>query len=187
MLYTRFNSIILIASLFMLASCSSKKEVKSLSGFKPQEPKVTFADFIGSNNCQSCHADIYEQWKGSSHANAGGPANSTNVIAPFDGKPIILSDAIVYPEIVGETYQFRMEKRNGTPIQTIKVESVVGKGLMVNGGTQTFFGKFPDGTYRFLPFDYSKDEGEWFIQLRKDETWVKIKPKFVLKDLYKMW
>ena len=182
--YTRFNSIILIASLFMLASCSSKKEVKSLSGFKPQEPKVTFADFIGSNNCQSCHADIYEQWKGSSHANAGGPANPTNVIAPFDGKPIILSDAIVYPEVVGETYQFRMEKRNGTPIQTIKVESVVGKGLMVNGGTQTFFGKFPDGTYRFLPFDYSKHEDEWFIQLRKDETWVKIRPEFVLDDLY---
>ena len=184
MLYTRFSTIILSFFVLLIISCSGEKDLVKLSSFTHKDPKIDFADFIGSNQCQACHADIYEQWKGSSHANAGGPANPANVIAPFDGTPIELNDAIIYPEIVNDVYQFRIEKRNGTLIQTIVVESVVGKGLMINGGTQTFFGKYPDGTYRFLPFDYSKHEDVWFVQLRSDEKWVKIKPEFVLDDLY---
>ena len=184
MLYTRFSSIILSFFVLLIIGCSNDKDSVQLSGFEPKDPSITFADFIGSGQCQACHADIYEQWKGSSHANAGGPANADNVIAPFDGTPIVLTDAIIYPEIVEDVYRFRIENRNGQLIQIIIVESVVGKGLMVNGGTQTFFGKYPDGTYRFLPFDYSKHEDLWFVQLRKDETWVKIRPEFVLDDLY---
>ena len=172
MLYTRFSTIILSFFVLLIISCSGEKDLVQLSSFTHKDPKIDFADFIGSNQCQACHADIYDQWKGSSHANAGGPANPTNVIAPFDGTPIELNDAIIYPEIVNDVYQFRIEKRNGTLIQTIVVESVVGKGLMINGGTQTFFGKYPDGTYRFLPFDYSKHEDVWFVQLRSDEKWV---------------
>ena len=170
----------LFSILIILASCN-RGEVDDYEVYLSHNDTVRY---VGKEQCRMCHADIYDQWKGSSHANAGGPANPANVIAPFDGKPIELKDAIIYPEIVNDVYQFRIEKRNGNLIQTIVVESVVGKGLMINGGTQTFFGKYPDGTYRFLPFDYSRHEGVWFIQLRSDEKWVKIKPEFVLDDLY---
>ena len=45
--------------------------------------------------------------------------------------------------------------------QTITVEAVVGGGFMTGGGTQTYFGKYEDGTYKFLPFDYSQAEKSW--------------------------
>lgn len=33
---------------------------------------------------------------------------------------------------------------------------------MVGGGTQGFVSRFPDGTVRFLPFDFIREEGVWF-------------------------
>lgn len=42
------------------------------------------------------------------------------------------------------------------------VSGVVGKGHMIGGGTQGFITQFPDGTERFLPFDYSRDADAWF-------------------------
>ena len=184
MIYLRFLYLALLVFSVSYTGCSKEPTGSGFPNITHNDPKVSFADFIGSDNCQACHADIYEQWKGSSHAQAGGPASRENVIAPFNGKPIVLNDATVYPEVVNDKYQFRMERRNGDPLQTITVEYVVGKGLMVNGGTQTFFGKFSDGTYRFLPFDYSKHENTWFVQLKIDESWVKINPEYSLEDLY---
>ena len=96
MLYTRISSIILSFSVLLIISCSSDKESDQLSSFTQKDPKINFADFIGSNQCQACHADIYDQWKGSSHANAGGPASPENVIAPFDGKPIELYLSLIH-------------------------------------------------------------------------------------------
>ena len=118
-----------------------------------KDTKVSFADFIGSDNCRACHADIYEQWKGSSHAQAGGFASRENVIAPFNGKPIVLNDAIVYPEVVNDKYQFRMERRNGDPLQTITVEYVVGKGLWSTVELKPFLVSFrmaPIGFYHLI-------------------------------------
>ena len=183
MIIRRLISILLVCALVLIPSCSDSSNQKFPS-FTPKIANVNFADFIGSNQCQACHADIYEQWKGSTHANAGGTPNSSTVIAPFNADPIILSDAIVFPEKINEVYQFRMMNTNGELIETIEVEAVVGKGLMYGGGTQTFFGKSTDGTYRFLPFDYSKDENTWFVQLKNDEKWVKINEELKLDDLY---
>jgi len=45
---------------------------------------------------------------------------------------------------------------------------------MYGGGTQSFFQKWPDGTVRFLPFDFIRRENLWFVQLRSDKTWVPI-------------
>ena len=55
---------------------------------------------------------------------------------------------------------------------------------MIGGGTQTFFGKYKDGSYRFLPFDYSHHESSWFVQLAHNETWVKINPNIPLENLF---
>jgi len=174
---------VIVSSLF-IAGCSKNSSDSTFPTLKYNETKISFADFIGSDQCQVCHADIYEQWKGSSHALAGGPATANNIIAPFNGQPIVLDDVVVYPEQVGSAYRFRMVTPAGDIKQTIDVEFVVGKGLMYGGGTQTFFGKYEDGTYRFLPFDYSKHEDSWFVQLKSDEKWVKIRKDIKLDDLY---
>ena len=174
---------VIVSSLF-IAGCSKNSSDSTFPTLKYNETKISFADFIGSDQCQVCHADIYEQWKGSSHALAGGPATANNIIAPFNGQPIVLDDVVVYPEQVGSAYRFRMVTPAGDIKQTIDVEFVVGKGLMYGGRTQTFFGKYEDGTYRFLPFDYSKHEDSWFVQLKSDEKWVKIRKDIKLDDLY---
>jgi len=184
MIYRNIIAKFVIASSLFIVGCSKNLSDSTFPTLKYNETKISFADFIGSNQCQACHADIYEQWKGSSHALAGGPATANNIIAPFNGQPIVLDDVVVYPEQVGSTYRFRMVTPAGDIKQTIDVEFVVGKGLMYGGGTQTFFGKYEDGTYRFLPFDYSKHEDSWFVQLKSDEKWVKIRKDIKLDDLY---
>ena len=184
MIYRNIIAKFVIVSSLFIAGCSKNSSDSTFPTLKHNETKISFADFIGSDQCQVCHADIYEQWKGSSHALAGGPATANNIIAPFNGQPIVLHDVVVYPEQVGSTYRFRIVTPSGDIKQTIDVEFVVGKGLMYGGGTQTFFGKYEDGTYRFLPFDYSKHEGSWFVQLKSDEKWVKIRKDIKLDDLY---
>ena len=184
MIYRNIIAKFVIVSSLFIAGCSKNSSDSTFPTLKYNETKISFADFIGSDQCQACHADIYEQWKGSSHALAGGPATANNIIAPFNGQPIVLDDVVVYPEQVGSAYRFRMVTPAGDIKQTIDVEFVVGKGLMYGGGTQTFFGKYEDGTYRFLPFDYSKHEDSWFVQLKSDEKWVKIRKDIKLDDLY---
>ena len=184
MIYRNIIAKFVIVSSLFIAGCSKNSSDSTFPTLKYNETKISFADFIGSDQCQACHADIYEQWKGSSHALAGGPATANNIIAPFNGQPIVLDDVVVYPEQVGSAYRFRMVTPTGDIKQTIDVEFVVGKGLMYGGGTQTFFGKYEDGTYRFLPFDYSKHEDSWFVQLKSDEKWVKIRKDIKLDDLY---
>ena len=173
--------------LLILSSCSSKKQSKdnfSLPNFDVKKTTVAYSDFIGSNDCQKCHVSIYNEWKNSTHAQAGGIPTSDRVIAPFSGEPIELADAIIYPEKINNIFQFRIKYNNSSDQEIIGIEAVIGKGFLYAGGTQMFFGKYSDGTYRFLPFDYSKDESSWFVQLRTNEKWAKVNKSIGMKDLY---
>jgi tetratricopeptide (TPR) repeat protein len=94
-------------------------------------------------------------------------------------------------------YQFRVE-RVGRPIAVFRVDGVVGGGHMAGGGTQGFVSRFPDGTVRFLPFDFVREEGLWFCNTanilgwwtteadlsdtRMDSGWVPITPEMRLAD-----
>ena len=173
--------------LLILSSCSSKKQSEdnfSLPNFDVKKTTVAYSDFIGSNDCQKCHVSIYNEWKNSTHAQAGGIPTSDRVIAPFSGEPIELADAIIYPEKINNIFQFRIKYNNSSDQEIIRIEAVIGKGLLYGGGTQTFFGKYSDGTYRFLPFDYSKDESSWFVQLSTNEKWAKVNKSIGMNDLY---
>ena len=142
--------------LLIISSCSSKKQSGdsfSLPNFDIKKNTVAYSDFIGSNDCKQCHVNIYNEWKTSTHAQAGGVPTSDRVIAPFSGKPIELADAVIYPEKINDTFQFRIKHNSSSDQEIIHIEAVIGKGLLYGGGTQTFFGKYSDGTYRFLPFD----------------------------------
>ena len=119
-------------------------------------------DHTGSQVCGDCHAEQFAQWAGSTHGRAGGPPSAETVIAPFDGRPMRFADAVVTPAVTpAGTYEFRVE-REGRPPLSLVVDGVIGRGHMVGGGTQGFVSTFPDGTRRFLPFDYSRDLDTWF-------------------------
>jgi len=83
------------------------------------------------------------------------------VIADFDGTPIRFADAVVIPATKNGVYTFTV-RQPGQPDRVFRVDGVIGGGHMVGGGTQGFISRFPDGTLRFLPFDFIRKEGVWF-------------------------
>ena len=62
------------------------------------------------------------------------------------------------------------------------VAAVVGGGHMVGGGTQSFWTRAADGTWRFIPFDWSRTAQVWFCNTngRLDHGWVPITPDLPL-------
>jgi tetratricopeptide (TPR) repeat protein len=89
-------------------------------------------------------------------------------------------------------------QRVGRPTVEFRVDGVIGGGHMVGGGTQGFVSRYPDGTIRFLPFDFVRREGIWFCntanilgwwttqadraETRLDEGWVPITEDMRLAD-----
>ncbi|HEU6453589.1 MAG TPA: tetratricopeptide repeat protein [Gemmatimonadaceae bacterium] len=133
------------------------------SGESASQPhdSIRFADFVGSEACASCHRAEYDAWRQSTHGRAGGPPSAERSIADFDGKPIRFADAVVIPSVREGRYQFEV-RQEGEPARVFRVDGVIGGGHMVGGGTQGFVSRFPDGTVRFLPFDFIRREGVWF-------------------------
>lgn len=150
----------------------------------PATPKVTHADFIGSAACAACHQKQYREWRSSTHGNAGGAPDSVTLLRPFDGRAMRFKDAVVTPTVdASGAHVFRVAQ-NGKPIQVLRVAGVVGGGFMNGGGTQGFFTALPDGSLRFLPFDFSHAEERWFCNTggRLNQGWVPITPALTLSD-----
>ena len=141
------------------------------------------SDFLGAAACAECHAPEYAAWAGSTHGRAGGAPGPATVIAPFDGRPLRFRDAVVTPRVAAGRYTFTVAQPGRAPL-VFTVAAVVGGGHLVGGGTQSFFAAWPDGTLRFLPFDWSKSSGTWFCNTidRANRGWVPITPALRLAD-----
>lgn len=138
-------------------------------------------DYVGSERCATCHHAQADAWRGSTHARAGGPPGRVDVIAPFDGTPIRFSDAEVIPHSSGGRLSFTV-KQTGAEDRVYSVDGVVGGGHMQGGGTQGFLTRNADGTWRFLPFDFSRQKGTWFCNTiaRGNQGWVPVSPALAL-------
>jgi len=146
-----------------------------------------FDDFVGAEACSTCHAKEYAQWTNSTHGQAGGLPGEVRVIARFDEQPLRFRDATVIPaRTPAGDYVFHIDEP-GEPRTTVKVDAVVGGGHMHGGGTQSFFQRQTDGTYRFLPFDFIRRENLWFVQLRRDMTWAPISEQISLNEDLANW
>lgn len=146
--------------------------------------RIAFEDFAGADSCEECHEKEYSAWRESTHGKAGGIPGADVVIAPFDGTPIVFADATVIPSVSAEgSYQFTVTQQGGDP-EVLTVVGVIGGGHMVGGGTQGFVSDFPDGTIRFLPFDFIRQEDVWFCNTntRTDEGWIPITPDMLLAE-----
>ena len=129
--------------------------------------------FIGSKACQNCHPDQFSTWQQSTHGNAGGKPNKRRVLAPFDGTRINLQNGWFIPYSENGRFFFRAQE-NGFPERKYEVIGVVGGGHIYGGGTQTYFGLFPDGTMRLLPFDYQPSSNTWFFETNDQSGWVPV-------------
>ncbi len=120
-------------------------------------------DFVGSVACKTCHPDQFELWENSTHGQAGGSPADTKIKAPFDGKKITLKNGWFIPYKEDGRYFFKAQE-NEFPEVKFEIIGVVGGGHIYGGGTQSFFGLFPDGTMRLLPFDYHPGKKPGFLK-----------------------
>ena len=140
-----------------------------------------FEDFVGAEACARCHQKQFDLWKSSTHGRAGGSPGEVPLIARFDGRPLLFKDAVVIPTNSPAGNPLFRVTMDGVPPFDIVVDAVVGGGHMVGGGTQSFFNRHPDGTVRFLPFDFIRRENLWFVQLRSDLKWTPVNQGISLK------
>jgi tetratricopeptide (TPR) repeat protein len=148
-----------------------------------QQDEPNFEDFAGSEACAKCHAKEYEVWRSSTHGRAGGLPKTQNVIGGFNGKALRYQDGEVIPSVKDREHYAFAVKQKGFAEQVIEVAAVIGGGHLYGGGTQSYFAEFPDGTLRFLPFDYSRHSQTWFSQRREDNAWVPVSPALALEGL----
>jgi len=146
-------------------------------------PAVSAEDFVGAEACRDCHVEQYEAWAASTHGRAGGPPGPTTVIAPFDGSPIRFADAVVVPRAQGGRYEF-VVRQDHFPEEVWAVAGVIGRAHMLGGGTQGFLAQMPDGTERFLPWDWSGTGRTWFCNTgsRRNRGWIPIDRTMRLAD-----
>lgn len=141
-------------------------------------------DFLGAGACAACHQPQYEAWRSSTHGRAGGAPGDIRLLGPFDGRPIRFRDAVVIPRRVPGGRLVFLISRPGLADTAVSVDGVIGGGHMEGGGTQGYVTRYPDGTVRFLPFDYSRSSRTWFCNTtsRADAGWAPITPDLALTD-----
>ena len=66
------------------------------------------------------------------------------------------------PRVRDGIYEFVVAPDYDT-VQVLAVDGVIGRGHLEGGGTQGFVSRRADGTWRFLPFDWSRDGGQFAI------------------------
>ncbi|MCY3808568.1 MAG: tetratricopeptide repeat protein [Gemmatimonadetes bacterium] len=150
----------------------------------PKDVEAARAEFAGAESCQGCHAEKYAAWVSSTHGRAGGEPSPETVIAPFDGTPIVFSDATVVPMLDSVGRYVFVVLQEGRSERRLTVDGVVGGGHLLGGGTQGFVTRVLDGTVRFIPFDYSRQLDRWFCNTtgRRDKGWVPITTELALAD-----
>jgi len=127
---------------------------------------ATAQTYVGSGECESCHAEAYSLWKGSHHYQAMLPATEENVVGDFSGQ------SFEYAGITSRFYQ-----RDGKYF----VETDNAKGEMQEFEIAYTFGfyplqqylvPFPDGRYQALNIVWDsrpKDEsGQRWVHLYPD-------------------
>ena len=146
----------------------------------PRGERPVADPYAGAEACASCHQSQHAAWRASTHGRAGGDPVDVALIAPFNGPPIVFADASVRPITDAAGRAAFVVAWRDEPAETLTVEGVVGGGLMAGGGTQGFFTRMRDGTVRFLPFDYSRQLGQWFCRSQPDGHWLPITPEKML-------
>ena len=141
-----------------------------------------FSDFAGSEACRECHADLFAKWEKSTHGRAGGKPGKVKILGQFDNKSRPFKDASFTPLSQKGRLSFSLSSPH-LPTLNYDVSAVVGGGHMAGGGTQTYFSHFPDGTVRFLPFDFIRDEKLWFGEADQGLGWLPIDRSLSFKNL----
>lgn len=146
-------------------------------------PSAPRSDFVGAERCASCHATEYAAWRQSTHGEAGGAPGPDLVIGRFDGTPIRFANAVVVPRANRGVYEFEV-RPGGDSAVVLRVDGVIGAGRIHGGGTQGYVMDRGDGSWRFLPFEWSRQARAWFCNTnsRSGRGWAVITPTMRLEE-----
>jgi len=178
-----------VAALAVVLLVASWPRARAWASGELPPPRETRSDstrrpaFVGAERCAACHAQQFAAWSASTHGNAGGAPGPRTVIGRFDGTPIRFANADVIPRARRGTYEFEVRPRDDSAI-VLRVDGVVGAGRMYGGGTQGYFTDRGDGSWRFLPFEWSRQRGAWFCNTnsRSGKGWALITPAMRLEE-----
>ena len=107
-----FRSTFIIFLLFDLALSQAYRPFPPVKA--TESTQIEFEDFVGSKVCGECHEAIYDEWRQSTHGQAGGTPSEELVIGRFDGQPRHYADATVTPVRDGKgDYRFIVEWLGG--------------------------------------------------------------------------
>ena len=149
-----------VAAALLLAACSRAPE--------PPPPAIAASsDFVGSEACGECHADITDAWRDSHHALAMQHADAATVLGAFDGREAsYFEEAVRFFERDGELL-VRTLDASGEPAEfrvayTFGVEPI-----------QQYLVEFPGGRLQALPWLWDTrpagEGGQRWLHLYPDE------------------
>ncbi|REK48124.1 MAG: hypothetical protein DWQ46_02860 [Planctomycetota bacterium] len=130
-------------------------------------------DYFGSDNCKSCHEEIYGDWAGTYHRHTNHQPEDTTVKGDFSATAsldYLGGKATFYRETIDDREEFRMRLERGDVTRVYKVTGTVG-GRSVQGYSGTLLegpepedhpSRHPDG-HVHLPFEYSLKRGQWSL------------------------
>ena len=122
----------------------------------PAMAALAAPDYVGSESCIDCHADIAEAWSGSHHALAWTDAEEANILADFDGTRFELGDMTAAFRLSDGTYAVTVTETDGTSTD-YKIHSVVGVAPL-----QQYLLETEPGRLQSFDVVWDVEQGAWF-------------------------
>ncbi|MFV0566654.1 MAG: tetratricopeptide repeat protein [Flavobacteriaceae bacterium] len=153
-----------ISSIFVLLVwlCSCKDEPKyqavtnHADGVFLSAAEIPDNHFLGDNNCKECHQDEFNDWQGSHHDKAMQIADSTSVLAYFNGETFTNQEVTSRFFKKDGSYYVNTEGPDGT-YQDFKIVYTFGITPL-----QQYIVQFPDGAYQCLSTAWDSVKNKWF-------------------------
>lgn len=148
---------LLTAIALHLLSCKEEPGyVKILVSEKDRLSRIPNSEFVGDKKCQECHQTSYDEWKGSHHDKAMQVADSTSVLAAFNGETFSSQGVTSHFYKKEDDFYVNTEGPDGE-YQDYKIVYTFGFTPL-----QQYIVKFPDGNYQTLRTAWDTQANKWF-------------------------
>jgi len=125
---------------------------------------TTSADYIGSNNCGSCHKDAYQQWRQSLHIRMTKPIAEATVVGDFSGAATLDDHGRAFAFGTADGTPFMRIAFGTAKPETFRVDYTLGAKRY-----QGYLSTMADGRIYVLP-------AFWHIESRRWVDWKEITP-----------
>lgn len=114
--------------------------------------------FVGSESCRECHADQFETWLTTAHAESLEPITPEVAIGDFHGRTIEADGVGFTPYRDGDEFRIRVEGRGLVRDGDHRVDRVIGRAF-----EQAYLTIDDKGAWRLLPLSWSRQREDWNV------------------------